>query len=57
MEVRRECVGSVVMDSKELDSSGDGNGLENEESESFPTGFKTVSKIFENFQINSGAGS
>ena len=53
LPVWRSVVGSVVMDSKVLGSSGDGNGLEDEESESFPTGFKTVYKIFENFQIKS----
>ena len=52
MEVCRKCVGSFVIGTKVLGSSGDGNGLEDEESESFPTGFKTVYKIFENFQIN-----
>ena len=57
MEVCRKCVGSFVIGTKVLGSSGDKNGLEDEESESLPTGFKTVYKIFENFQINSGAGS
>ena len=42
---------SFVIGSKVLGSSGDKNGLEDEESESLPTGFKTVYKIFENFQI------
>ena len=36
--------------------SGDKNGLEDEESESLPTGFKTVYKIFENIQITSSSG-
>ena len=59
MEVRRKCVGLVVIGTKVLlvGSSCDENGLENEESESLPTGFNTIYKIFENFQINSGAGS
>ena len=57
MEVFRKCVGSFVIGTKVLGSSGDKNGLEDEESESFSTDFKTVYKIFENFQINSGAGS
>ena len=48
MEVRRKCVGSVVIGTKVLGSSSDENGLEDEESESLPTGFKTVYKIFEN---------
>ena len=52
LPVWRSVVGSLVMDSKVLGSSGDKNGLEDEESESLPTGFKTVYKIFENFQIN-----
>ena len=56
MEVRRKCVGSVVIGTKVLGSSGDKNGLEDEESESLPTGFKTVYKIFENFQITSSLG-
>ena len=37
--------GSCVIGTKELGSSGDKNGLEDEESESLPTGYK----IFENF--------
>ena len=52
MEVCRKCVGSVVIGTKVLGSSGDKNELEDEESESFPTSFKTVYKIFKNFQIN-----
>ena len=51
MEVCRKFVGSVVMDSKVLGSSGDKNGLEDEESESLPTGFKTVYKIFETCKL------
>ena len=49
-------VGSFVIGTKELFSSGDKNWLEDEESESLPTGFKTVYKIFENFQITSSLG-
>ena len=56
MEVCRKCVGSVVIGTKVLGSSGDENGLEDEESESLPTDFKTVYKIFENFQIKSSLG-
>ena len=52
----RKCVGSVVIGTKVFGSSGDKNGLEDEESESLPTGFKTVYKIFENFQIKSSLG-
>ena len=56
MEVCRKCVGSFVIGSKVSGSSGDKNGLEDEESESLPTGFKTVYKIFENFQIKNSLG-
>ena len=49
-------VGSFVIGSKVLGSPDDKNGLEDEESESLPTGFKTVYKIFENFQIKSSLG-
>ena len=49
-------VGSVVIGTEVLGSSGDKNGLEDEESESLPTGSKTVYKIFENFQIKSSLG-
>ena len=48
--------GSVVIGSKVLGSPDDKNGLEDEESESLPTGSKTVYKIFENFQIKSSWG-
>ena len=50
-----EGVGSRVA-KKVLGSSGDKGGLEDKESESLPTGFKTVYKIFENFQIKSSLG-
>ena len=53
MEVCRKCVGSFVIGTKVLGSSGDKNGLEDEESESLSTGYK----IFENFQIKSSVGS
>ena len=43
--VWRSVVGSSVIDTNVLGSSGK-NGLEDEESESLPTGFKTVYKIF-----------
>ena len=48
--------GSCVIGTEVFGSSDDKNGLEDEESESLPTGFKTVYKIFENFQIKSSLG-
>ena len=48
--------GSFVISSKVLGLSDDKNGVKDEESDSLPTGFKTVYKIFENFQIKSSLG-
>ena len=50
--VCRKCVGSVVIGTEVLGSSGDKNGLDDEESESLSTGYK----IFDNFKIKSGLG-
>ena len=45
-------VGSFVIGTEVLGSSGDKNGLDDEESESLSTGYK----IFDNFKIKSGLG-
>ena len=51
MEVYRKCVSSFANGKEVLSPSTDKGGLEGEESESLPTGFETVYKIFETCKL------